>query len=186
VDRLGCRNHPQAETDPSVPTQRIGQTEVPQRLQQEEERLSPERIPESPEQEAREWGDAVLLREELPGRLEAASVSHAGRTDRLAAPAAEAGIEVLPGRRIIRWNLISFQRAHEHDPAAWTVRLVSGDRVGWACRQAESAVYAGIERCQIQSHESLPSSATERHPRGSNVSRSRPTSCPTPSRYAPK
>jgi hypothetical protein len=99
VDRLGGRDHPQAETDPSAPTQRIGQTEVPQRLQQEEERLSPERIPECSEQEAREWGDAVLLREELPGRLEATSVSHAGRTDRLAAPAAEAGIEVLTGRR---------------------------------------------------------------------------------------
>jgi len=139
-----------------------------------------------PQRQAREQRNSTDRGHPGPRSLESLAVAHARRTHGLAAPAAEAGIEVLPGRRIIRWNLISFQRAHEHDPAAWTVRLVSGDRVGWACRQAESAVYAGIERCQIQSHESLPSSATERHPRGSNVSRKRPTSCPTPSRYAPK
>src|SRR5262249_60364352 len=136
--------------------------------------------------EASERAQAVLPGEELAGGLESAAISHARGTDWLATSTAEAGIEVLTCCGIVGWNLVSFQRPHEHNPAARAVRFVSGDCVGWAGRQAESAVNAGIKRRQIQSHESLPSSATERQPRGSKVSRKRPTSCPTPSRYAPQ
>jgi hypothetical protein len=96
------------------------------------------------------------------GRLEPLSVPDTGRTDRLAAAAAEAGIEVLNQGGVIGADLAPFECAHQHDAAPRAVGLVTGGEVGWAGGKAESAVNAGVERpvahCRggLSGHRALP------------------------------
>ena len=81
----------------------------------------------------------------LAGGLDSLAVAHARGAGGLAAEAAEAGVEVLDQRGIVRTELAALERAHEHDPAAGAVRLVAGGEVGRAGGKAEPAVNAGIE-----------------------------------------
>jgi hypothetical protein len=68
----------------------------------------------------------AFVKELFPGRFEASAVSHAGRASRLAPATAEAGIEVFEQPAVARIDFPSLQRAHQHDPSARTMPLVSG------------------------------------------------------------
>ena len=134
----------------------------------------------------------------LARRLECRAVAHARRAHRLAAAAAEAGVEVLDQRGVVGGDLAALERAHEHDAAARAVGFVAGGEVGGAGGEAEAAVHAGVERGVVgrrtrslgaRGHSPAPVAHSPRPPAppagtvpGSKVSRSRPTSWPTPSR----
>ena len=128
-------------------------------------------VAERAEYETREWAGTVTLVQPLPRYLEPASVAHAGGANGLASPAAKTRIEVLDERRLIGLDLSTLEGAHENDPTARAVGLVSSGQVCGAGRQAESAMDTGRERIG----HSPPSRATLRHWPGSKLSRSRPT-----------
>ena len=79
-----------------------------------------------------------------PRDLEQRSELHAGRTRRLARPAAETEIEMTRvGRRRLQPALR--HRAHQVQAAARRVHLLAEDAIGGALRQADAAVHARAE-----------------------------------------
>ncbi len=81
-----------------------------------------------------------------PGLGESLSISYPGGTGGLAAPAAEAGVEVGAQIGVGGGKVPLFEGAHQHDPAAWAVVLVAGREISGTGGEAEPAVNARIER----------------------------------------
>jgi hypothetical protein len=102
-------------------------------------------MPKDSEDKCRERGEAPRFKDLIAGSLQAAPVAHAGGACRLAAPAAEARLEMLQQRRIVGAHLAPLQGPHQNDASPRAVTLVSGDEVGGACRKAETAMHAWVE-----------------------------------------
>ena len=96
--------------------------------------------------EAREDGYAASGGDHGARRFQAASVPHARRTHWLAAPAAEAAIEVQSEIGVVDRELALLQGAHQRDAAAGAVGFVAGGEERRAGLQAEPAVHAGVQR----------------------------------------
>ena len=111
------------------------------------EQRAPCRFPrEDPKEESCDRGEPPRAVEQLPRRLETASISHARWADWLAPAATQARVEVLHESRVICRKLTPLERPHEHDPAARAVRLVTGREIRRAGWQTKPAVDARIER----------------------------------------
>src|SRR3954447_18827724 len=185
-----CRragHHAHSEAQVAAPGERPWQAGAAEQPREREKRAPKPLVAENAEYRARERRKAALCVQTLPGLLQSAPILYARRTHRLASAAAQAGIQVLHQRCLARGHFAALQRAHEQNAPARTVGLVAGGEVGGAGGQAKAAVDAGGEGGGPPvAHSVTPSSATLRHFPGSNESRSRATTWPTPSRYAPK
>ncbi len=144
LPRLTGREHSHPEAQPVSPRAGPGESPSPEtaapagRAAATDLRGERRRAPPPPA--AR---DRVRREEPLARRFQPTPVADARGTDRLAATAAEARVEMLRQRRIVGRDLAALERPHEHDAPPRTVRLVTGRDVGGTSRQAESAMNAG-------------------------------------------
>src|SRR6266852_6108102 len=176
------RQHPKGEPDAPPSRQPAGDARCPEHTG-EGVHDGRARAGERPERRAHQRRYAAALREQRAGRLEAASVGHARRTDGLAPAAAETAIEVQGDARIGGRELAHLERPHQLDAAARAVGFVSGCEEGGAGLKTEATMNAGIQPFEAAPiRHSVPSTATTNASPGSNVRRSPATSGPTPSR----
>src|SRR5713101_3806050 len=174
--------HSHGEPNPSPTRQAAGDARRPEQTR-EGVHDGRARAGERPERRAHQRRHAAALREQRAGRLEAAAVGHARRTDGLTPAAAETAIEVQGDARIGGRELAHLERAHQLDAAARAVGFVTGCEEGGAGLKTEATMNAGIQPFEAAPlRHSVPSTATTNASPGSNVRRSPATSGPTPSR----
>jgi len=103
----------------------------------------------------------------LPGGLEAATIADTRGTDRLAAPTAEARLEMADETVIVGGQLTPLEGAHEHDAPSGAVGLISGGEICGTGGKAKPAVDTGVQRLITRrgSH-ALVSRVTSRSPPG--------------------
>src|SRR5918994_7418719 len=107
---------------------------------------SPEKpMPEHPQQCPSGGRKAAGLEDLFSRGLQTQAVTDSRRTDGFAAAAAEAAVQVLEQCRVVSADLSPLERSHKDNAAARAVSLVSGSEIGWASRQTEAAMDAGIE-----------------------------------------
>ena len=182
------RQHPHAEPDPSRPRHQRGQSGRPKRAGRGEQRPPERLVTEHAKHRPGERRQSPLLEQPLPRHLQPAPIRDPGGAHRLAAPAAEAGVEVLHQRVVVRSRSRSA-------PARASARCGRGgcrprrrsrdrwDRRGGRIRSGRRG-RAGRRTPSRRRTDpfSPPSSATLSECPGSKLSRRRPTSWPTPSR----
>src|SRR2546422_331488 len=176
------RQHPKGEPDAPPSRQPAGDARCPEHTG-EGVHDGRARAGERPERRAHQRRHTAALREQRAGRLEAAAVCHARRTDGLAPAAAETAIAVPGDARIGGSELARLERAHELDAAARAVGFVTGSEEGGARLETKAAMNTGVQPFEAAPiRHSAPSTATTNASLGSNVRRSPATSGPTPSR----
>src|SRR5207249_11695851 len=138
--------HPHRESQSPAAREPAGKPRAPQPASRAEQEPPQGRLPKHAQHRPRLQRKTAGAEELLARGLEPPPIADAGRTDRLAAAAAETGVEMRDGSRVVGPQLAPLERAHEQNPPARTVGLVTGGEIGRTGRQAEPAMDARVER----------------------------------------